>query len=101
RAGVGLAPIRLLWSIRRGSLTPRFWRPIMPVSRKPETLSGGAVLQLAERPAAADLARLADVADRARDYARAARAASTLRAYRSDWRAFATWCEARRLPALP
>jgi site-specific recombinase XerD len=51
--------------------------------------------------AAADLARLADVADRARDYAQAARAASTLRAYRTDWRAFAAWCAAHRLAALP
>lgn len=37
----------------------------------------------------------------ARDCAQAAGAASTLRAYRTDRRAFADWCEARRRAALP
>lgn len=34
-------------------------------------------------------------------YVEAARSASTLRAYRSDWRHFAGWCEQRRLAPLP
>ena len=37
----------------------------------------------------------------ARAYARAARAASTLRAYRSDWEHFCTWCAGRDVLALP
>ena len=37
----------------------------------------------------------------ARRYADASRAASTQRAYTSDWRRFATWCAARNLDALP
>ena len=40
-------------------------------------------------------------ADRARDYATQARAANTRRAYASDVRAFASWCEARGEPSLP
>ncbi len=38
---------------------------------------------------------------RARDYARAAHAANTRRAYRADWAAFTAWCQARRRDALP
>lgn len=34
-------------------------------------------------------------------YARAARSAATRRAYRSDFALFSSWCEARRVPALP
>ena len=37
----------------------------------------------------------------ARDYARAAKAPSTLRAYASDWRHFVAWCAAHNLEALP
>ncbi|MDP4006901.1 tyrosine-type recombinase/integrase [Methylobacterium sp. NEAU K] len=40
-------------------------------------------------------------ADRAREYAGQARAENTRRAYASDVRAFASWCEARRECALP
>lgn len=39
--------------------------------------------------------------DDARTYCEAAKAASTLRAYRTDWRAFSTWCDENRLQALP
>jgi integrase len=46
-------------------------------------------------------ARLGATADRARDYLAAARAASTRRAYRHDWAAFAAWCAGHGLPALP
>ena len=41
------------------------------------------------------------LAAEARAYAQAARAASTLRAYRSDWRHFCRWCEGRGADALP
>ena len=34
-------------------------------------------------------------------YVEAARAANTLRGYRSDWREFTTWCAERHLEALP
>ena len=37
------------------------------------------------------LARLEDVAGRARDYARSSKAANTLRAYRSDWADVTRW----------
>ncbi len=40
-------------------------------------------------------------AERARAYARAAKAPSTLRAYRADWRDFTLWCEGRGTQALP
>jgi integrase len=62
------------------------------------------------RPAADDVdrrqppARLADVAEQARDYARHAKAPNTLRAYRTDWADFRAWCELHRLeppPATP
>ena len=39
--------------------------------------------------------------DTARRYAEASRAASTRRAYASDWRLFASWCAARGLDTLP
>ena len=39
--------------------------------------------------------------EQARDFARAAKSSSTLRAYRSDWQHFASWCVARDLSALP
>jgi site-specific recombinase XerD len=42
-----------------------------------------------------------ELVERARDYAAAARAENTRRAYRSDWRAFASWCQAQGLEALP
>lgn len=50
---------------------------------------------------AGPLTPLDELADQAREYLGQARAASTLRGYRSDWADFSTWCEERRLPALP
>ena len=44
---------------------------------------------------------LLETAERAGGYARQAKAANTLRAYRADWADFAGWCEAHGLPALP
>ena len=47
------------------------------------------------------LAPLAELAERARSYARSSKAANTLRAYESDLRHFGTWCDARALTAFP
>ena len=46
-------------------------------------------------------ATLADTAERAGEYARAAKAPNTLRAYHADWADFSAWCQARELPSLP
>ncbi len=56
----------------------------------------------AAEPAVADLPSLhhAEIAT-ARRYADASRAASTQRAYASDWRRFSAWCLARSLETLP
>jgi hypothetical protein len=47
---------------------------------------------------AAELAELAAAAD---EYAAAAQAENTSRAYASDWRQFETWCDRYRLQSLP
>jgi site-specific recombinase XerD len=39
--------------------------------------------------------------EQVREYIRASKAENTLRGYRSDWREFCAWCEARDLCALP
>jgi integrase len=52
-------------------------------------------------PAAGVPARLESLADRARAYAKAARAANTQRAYDSDWADFTAWCARQDLPPLP
>ena len=39
--------------------------------------------------------------EEAAGYARAEKAAATRRAYRSDFALFRSWCEAKRVPALP
>ena len=44
---------------------------------------------------------LTDLEDEARGYISASRARNTARAYASDWRAFAAWCEAHGVNALP
>ena len=50
---------------------------------------------------AAQLAPLAQLEERARDYAAAAHAPNTLRAYASDLRAFASWCRSHGVASLP
>lgn len=40
-------------------------------------------------------------AERAKEYMRQAKAANTIRAYRSDWRHFTEWCTRQQLPFLP
>ncbi len=46
-------------------------------------------------------ARLAPLAETARDYARAATSANTTRAYSADWRHYSAWTRRQNLPALP
>jgi hypothetical protein len=41
------------------------------------------------------------LAETARDYARGAKAAATLRAYAADWRHYTAWCRRRELEPLP
>jgi hypothetical protein len=48
-----------------------------------------------------DVAALGPELDEAIDYARSARSPATRRAYRSDFEIFRSWCEAKRLSALP
>jgi site-specific recombinase XerD len=58
-----------------------------------------AALQLVERASLST--DLVDLAALAAEYAEARRSPRTWAAYRSDWRQFAPWCEARGLDALP
>ena len=46
-------------------------------------------------------ARLAPLAETARDYARAAASQNTNRAYAADWRHYCAWARRQNLPALP
>jgi hypothetical protein len=59
--------------------------------------SGGGPIA-AERPLSPHLAALSE---KARDYARAARAENTQRAYDADWRHFASWLRRQGLDPLP
>lgn len=53
-------------------------------------------------PASSDYGLVvSQMAERARDYASQAKAASTLRAYQRDWRNFTAWCQRAGLQALP
>jgi len=44
---------------------------------------------------------LVEVAEKTRDYVRAAKASATLRAYQSDWADFSAWCRRQGLNELP
>jgi integrase len=46
-------------------------------------------------------ALVAELGERAKGYAEAAKAANTRRAYRADWKAFEAWCTSRKVVALP
>jgi integrase len=46
-------------------------------------------------------ALMGDVVDKAREYVQQSRSTNTVRAYRSDWQQFQSWCDARHLVALP
>lgn len=60
-----------------------------------------AMMMLVPAAPADALARLEEITAQARDYAGQAKAPATLRAYRSDWQHFTTWCAARELQPLP
>jgi integrase len=57
--------------------------------------------ELAPRAEQAPSPHLAALGEKARDYARNARADNTQRAYESDWRQFAAWLRRARLDPLP
>lgn len=44
---------------------------------------------------------IANLAEQAHDYIARAKADNTLKAYRTDWADFTTWCEARGMKAMP
>jgi integrase len=50
---------------------------------------------------APDATELARLTSQAAEYIRAGKANATLRAYRSDWRHFESWCRSHGFPALP
>lgn len=52
-------------------------------------------------PAPAASLALVEAVEAARAYASKSKADATRRAYRSDWQAFAAWCDANGVPALP
>jgi site-specific recombinase XerD len=52
-------------------------------------------------PRSEETIRLAELVERAREFARGARAENTLRAYRSDWRDFEGWCRERNFVSCP
>lgn len=57
--------------------------------------------QIVVREHAGQLAHLQEVVERAKEYARQAKAENTLRAYRSDWTHFEEWCSRQGLAPLP
>lgn len=57
--------------------------------------------QIVVREHAGQLAHLQEVVERAKEYARQAKAENTLRAYRSDWAHFEEWCSRQGLAPLP
>jgi site-specific recombinase XerD len=73
----------------------------MTTSSPSDTATTTALATLAGHPHPFALAELRPLVEKARDFARGARAASTLRAYRGDVERFAAWCAASGLDSLP
>src|SRR5579883_2864975 len=48
-----------------------------------------------------EIGLLAEIADRASEFIQQSKAANTVRAYRSDWSHFESWCKAHGLSSLP
>jgi integrase len=70
--------------------------------RKPKRGIAGRAPATALIPfAAQQLATLEETARQAWDFIRQAKAANTVRAYRSDWQHFEAWCKVHRLAPLP
>jgi site-specific recombinase XerD len=57
--------------------------------------------QLLVASRSAGLIELASVAVRAREYVQQSRASNTVKAYRSDWQQFESWCGSHGLIAMP
>lgn len=70
----------------------------MPI---PDPALAPVVLTAAEETATALSLPYIEARERARDYAHAAVARNTRRAYRADWQDFAAWCEMQTRTALP
>ncbi len=58
-------------------------------------------MQVIQFPLTSQPPGLDDLIQKANDLMRAAKANSTRKAYRSDWRDFESWCNAHQLPSLP
>ena len=58
-------------------------------------------LALIPYSAPGELAHMEPTADKAREYARRAKSAQTLRCYATDWKDFTGWCTANALQSLP
>ena len=94
---------RTLDDVDNGS--PRGGRSVHGQERDPVTApAGGPSVLAARRDADRDALALLDgvpLSDDEDAYVRAARAANTLRGYRSDWGEFTAWCDQRSRPPLP
>lgn len=58
-------------------------------------------LEIVSARQSSDLTPFADLRESMAEYARASRADNTRRAYRTQWDAFVSWCEGRRVESLP
>jgi site-specific recombinase XerD len=80
------------------------WRAISRVYRALETLYNKSTVSqdlIVSTAQGGAVARLEDLAGRARALMEAAKADNSRRAYRSDWRQFESWCRQHGLAALP
>ena len=73
----------------------------MTPSPQPDQDSAGEIVVAGRAPSPALPAHLERLAGRARDYADAASAANTRRAYAADWTHFSLWCQRQGLDVLP
>jgi site-specific recombinase XerD len=84
------------------STEPRLWDALDDdVSTGPSPMGAELVPAVIGEEGGGEVAPLAELAERARNYARSSKAANTLRAYESDLRHFGAWCDARGLGAFP
>jgi integrase len=81
-----------------------FWRMISGLYRASEILYNKSTVPqdlLVSTGQGGAVARLEDLAQRARAFVEAAKAENSRRAYRSDWRQFESWCRSQGLVHLP
>ena len=87
---------------RRRAATTRRRRPREPRSRRARQAANRAVGAAPDPAAGARLpGPLQNLAETARDYAKASSSDNTRKAYGSDWRHFSGWARRHGLPALP